>query len=112
MNKTNDSLPKMVARGCVRSLNRGTVLPEAAPYLNVGHDRWIKAQIDLLEELAEVPIDYDIPNSDTKFVKGAYGSGKSHFLSVIQSKARELGWATAHLECQADGAEIDRFETP
>ena len=66
---------------------------------------WLAAQQELLAEIAEDG------HSDTKFVRGAYGSGKSHFLSVVQDNARENGWMTSHVECRADGVHIDRFET-
>src|SRR5262249_17503223 len=39
------------------------------------------------------------------------GAGKSHFLSVVQDRARQAGWATCHVECKVDGVQIDRFET-
>jgi hypothetical protein len=59
----------------------------------------------MLDEVAEDG------HAETKFVRGAYGAGKSHFLSVVQDFARERGWATAHIECKTDRVEIDRFET-
>ena len=49
--------------------------------------------------------------SETKFVRGVYGAGKSHFLYVIEDRARKAGWLTAHVECKADGVQMDRFET-
>jgi hypothetical protein len=105
MSNNNPNLSASFSRAIIRSLTRGTTLPDSARHLNIGHDNWIAAQLELLDELAEDGY------SDTKFVRGAYGSGKSHFLAVIQSLARQHGWATAHLECKKDGVEIDRFET-
>jgi hypothetical protein len=74
-------------------------------HIHVGHAKWLNAQDELLVEIAEDG------HSDTKFVRGAYGSGKSHFLSVVQDRAQEAGWATCHVECKVDGVQIDRFET-
>ena len=96
--------PKL-ARGLIRSLTRGTALPRGAALIHVGHREWLAAQSEILEEIAEDGY------SDTKFVRGAYGAGKSHFLSVVQEMARREGWVTSHIECHFDQVEIDRFET-
>ncbi|MBK7080426.1 MAG: DUF2791 family P-loop domain-containing protein [Betaproteobacteria bacterium] len=58
-------------------------MSQGVRYIHVGHAHWIKAQIELLDEIAEDG------ESDTKFVRGAYGAGKSHFLSLVQDRARE-----------------------
>jgi hypothetical protein len=84
---------------------RGTAIPQGVRYIHVGHSEWLAAQDELLTEIAEDG------HADTKFVRGAYGSGKSHFLSVVQDFAREKGWMTAHVECKVDRVQIDRFET-
>lgn len=94
-----------LARAIVRSLTRGTTIANGVRHVHVGHADWLLAQRELLEEVAEDG------HSDTKFVRGAYGAGKSHFLGIVQDEARDAGWATAHLECRADHVEIDRFET-
>ncbi len=94
-----------LARALIRSLTRGTAIRSGVRHIHVGHDNWLRAQSELLEEVAEDG------HSDTKFVRGAYGAGKSHFLSVVQDRAREVGWATCHVECKADSVQIDRFET-
>jgi hypothetical protein len=95
----------LTARALVRTLTRGTALAEGARYIHVGHDRWLSAQMELLGEIAEDG------HAETKFVRGAYGAGKSHFLSVVQDLARDAGWVTSHIECKVDGVQIDRFET-
>src|SRR5437867_9040574 len=102
MSETPD--PKL-ARALIRSLTRGTAIRTGVRYIHVGHENWLKAQDELLGEIA------DDGHSDTKFVRGAYGAGKSHFLSVVQDRAQEAGWATCHVECKVDGVQIDRFET-
>ena len=94
-----------LARALIRSLTRGTAIAEGVRYIHVGHEKWLAAQRELLGEIAEDG------HADTKFVRGAYGAGKSHFLSMVQDLARESGWATSHIECKADGVQIDRFET-
>lgn len=94
-----------LAKALIRSLMRGTAVAQGARYIHVGHDRWLAAQRELLEEIA------DDHHADTKFVRGAYGAGKSHFLSVVQDSARDDGWMTAHVECNVDHVQIDRFET-
>jgi hypothetical protein len=93
------------ARAIIRSLTRGTAIASGVRFLHVGHSKWLAAQYELLDELAEDG------HADTKFVRGAYGAGKSHFLSVVQDRARNAGWMTTHVECKTDGVQIDRFET-
>ncbi len=99
-----DPSPQL-ARALIRSLTRGTAIAAGVRYIHVGHEQWLAAQTELLNELQEDG------GSDTKFVRGAYGAGKSHFLSVVQDRAREQNWATSHIECKIDGVQIDRFET-
>jgi len=94
-----------LARALIRSLTRGTAIAAGVRYIHVGHERWLGAQTELLNEISEDG------HADTKFVRGAYGAGKSHFLSVVQDRAREQNWATSHIECKIDGVQIDRFET-
>jgi hypothetical protein len=89
----------------VRSLTRGTAIAQGARYIHVGHGQWLAAQGELLDEIGTDG------HSETKFVRGAYGAGKSHFLSVVQDRAREAGWMTSHIECKVDSVQIDRFET-
>ena len=101
----SQELDPKLARALIRSLTRGTAIRGGVRYIHVGHERWLQAQNELLGEIAEDG------HSDTKFVRGAYGAGKSHFLSVVQDRAREAGWATCHVECKVDGIQIDRFET-
>jgi P-loop Domain of unknown function (DUF2791) len=104
MTESLDIAPN-IARRMIRSLTRGTTVADGARYIHVGHESWIGAQRELFDEIA------DDGGSETKFVRGAYGSGKSHFLVVIQDIARDNGWATSHVECKVDGVQIDRFET-
>lgn len=94
-----------VARALIRSLTRGTAIPAGVRFIHVGHSEWLAAQRELLSELLQDG------HADTKFVRGAYGAGKSHFLSVVQDHARESRWMTCHVECKVDGVQIDRFET-
>lgn len=103
--RTRNEPSPTLARALVRSLTRGTAISEGVRYIHVGHEKWLAAQRELLREIAEDG------HADTKFVRGAYGAGKSHFLSMVQDLAREDGWATSHIECKVDGVQIDRFET-
>lgn len=102
--RQTDADPRL-ARALIRSLTRGTAIPRGARLIHVGHEEWLAAQLELLREIAEDGY------SDTKFIRGAYGAGKSHFLSVVQEGARESGWVTSHIECHFDKVEIDKFET-
>jgi hypothetical protein len=98
-------LTPSLSRVLIRGLTRGTAVPSGARHIHVGDEQWLAAQEELLNEIAEDG------HSDTKFVRGAYGAGKSHFLSVVQDFAREKGWMTSHVECKVDGVQIDRFDT-
>jgi hypothetical protein len=100
-----NSLSPQLARALIRSLNRGTAVAQGARFIHVGQDEWLAAQLEMLGEVSEDG------HAETKFVRGAYGAGKSHFLSIVQDFARERNWATSHIECKADQVEIDRFET-
>ncbi len=100
-----DGLSSSLAKAMIRSLIRGTTISGGVKFINVGHEKWIRAQNELLGEIGQDG------HSDTKFVRGSYGAGKSHFLSVVQDEAREDGWVTSHVECKVDGVQIDRFET-
>lgn len=99
------ALSPTLARALIRSLSRGTAVSEGARFIHVGQRAWLDAQLEMLNEVAEDR------HSETKFVRGAYGAGKSHFLSVVQDFARERNWVTSHVECKLDQVEIDRFET-
>ncbi len=100
-----DKPSPLLARALIRSLTRGTSISDGVRFIHVGHDRWVRAQIELLGEIAEDS------QSDTKFVRGTYGAGKSHFLSLIQDLARDRSWMTSHIECKVDRVQIDRLET-
>jgi BREX system ATP-binding protein BrxC/D len=100
-----DAPPQGLAKALIRSLTRGTAIAQGVRFIHVGHARWLAAQNELL---GEVEAD---GHSETKFVRGAYGAGKSHFLAVVQDRARQLGWMTSHIECKVDSVQIDRFET-
>jgi hypothetical protein len=100
-----DGLSAPLARALIRSLIRGTTIAAGARHIHVGHRSWLAAQQELLAEIAEDG------HADTKFVRGAYGAGKSHFLTMVQDVAQVDNWATSHIECKADGVQIDRFET-
>jgi hypothetical protein len=102
---TSSEPTRELSRALIRSLTRGTAIARGARHIHVGHDKWLGAQSELLEEVGQDG------HSDTKFVRGAYGAGKSHFLSVVQDRARDANWATSHVECKVDEVQIDRFET-
>jgi hypothetical protein len=105
MTHPDTPLTAALARALIRSLSRGTAVAEGARFIHVGQRNWLDAQLEMLAEVAEDE------HSETKFVRGAYGAGKSHFLSVVQDYARECNWVTSHVECKFDRVEIDRFET-
>jgi hypothetical protein len=105
MTPPNTPLTPALARALIRSLSRGTAVAEGARFIHVGQRNWLDAQLEMLAEVAEDE------HSETKFVRGAYGAGKSHFLSVIQDYARDRNWVTSHVECKLDHVEVDRFET-
>lgn len=98
-------LSPRAARALIKSLQRGTVRPGGAKYIHRGHEHWVGAQI---EELGEIEED---GGSVVHFVRGSYGEGKTHFLYYLGELARDRGWASAHIECRRDKAELDKFET-
>jgi len=98
-------LSRAAARNLIKGLQRGTVRPGGAKYFHRGHENWIGAQLEELEEIS------DDGGAVVHFVRGAYGEGKTHFLQYLEELARDQGWASAHLECRHDKVELDRFET-
>ncbi|WP_316395215.1 BREX system ATP-binding domain-containing protein [Bradyrhizobium sp. 33ap4] len=102
---TDTGLTPSLARALIRGLVRGTAISSGVRYIHVGHTNWLAAQRELLDEIAADG------HADTKFVRGTYGAGKSHFLSMVQDLAGVRNWATSHIECKVDGVQIDRFET-
>jgi len=99
------ALNRKTARNLIRGLQKGTIRPGGAKYIHCGHENWLSAQLEELDELKEDE------GAIVHFVRGAYGEGKTHFLNYIEELARERGWATTHLECRQDTVELDRFET-
>ena len=103
--KVMKNLSKSSARTLIKGLQRGTIRPGGAKYLHQGHENWISAQLEELEEIEEDG------GAIVHFVRGAYGEGKTHFLHYIEELSRDRGWATSHLECRQDNVELDKFET-
>jgi hypothetical protein len=100
-----NELNERAARILVKSLLRGTIRPGGAKFIHQGHEKWLGAQLEELEEIAEDG------GAVVHFVRGAYGEGKTHFLNYLEELARDCGWATAHLECRHDRVELDKFES-
>lgn len=99
-----EKIDKHTARTLIKGLQRGTIRPGGAKFLHCGHENWVNAQLEELEELAEDG------GAAVHFVRGSYGAGKTHFLNYLEELALEKYWATVHLECRKDKVEIDRFE--
>jgi len=99
------NIDRRTARRLLKKLQAGTTTADGTESLHVGHEGWLAAQKELRDEV------FEDDDSSTKFVKGAYGAGKSHFLVVMQRAAEHEGWATAHVECNAHEVALDKFVT-
>jgi hypothetical protein len=102
---TMPNIDRRTARRLLKKLQAGTTTADGTESLHVGHEGWLAAQKELRDEV------FEDDDSSTKFVKGAYGAGKSHFLVVMQRAAEHEGWATAHVECNAHEVALDKFVT-
>src|SRR5207248_1830610 len=93
------------ARRVLRSLRTGTTPAEHAQELFVGQTPWFSAASKLMQDTAQ---DEDF---EVRFVRAAYGGGKTLFLRCLEEKARSMGWVTAYVLLKHGSVDLDRFDT-
>lgn len=83
-------MEKSQARHIIETLRSGVTSRDVSSVLMVGQGSLLtRCQSDLDEVASGVP--------RSLVVRGPYGSGKSHFLSAVDSMARQKGFATSRL---------------
>lgn len=90
---------QFLARKAIEALRLGIVPHDSLENFTIGRDKEIRA----LEKW------FDNKNKGSIFIRGEYGSGKSHLLEYTQIWALKNGWATANIEI---GLEENPFHKP
>jgi hypothetical protein len=94
-------IPKdqFTARKAIEALRLGIVPLDSIDNFTIGRDK----EIDYLQKW------FDNKKKGSLFIKGEYGSGKSHLLEYIRSWSQNNGWAIANVEI---GLEENPFHKP
>jgi len=88
-------LSQPVARDIVNALRRGTVPQTGLEYLAVGLDRELRAVSAQLKHVAT-------GRGDFKFVRGAYGAGKTFLSALVLEEALRQGFAVSYAVVSTD----------
>lgn len=90
-----DRLSGPVAEDMVKALRRGTVPQSGLEYLAVGLDRELRAISAQLKHVAT-------GRGDFKFVRGAYGAGKTFLSALTLEEALQQGFAVSYVVVSTD----------
>jgi hypothetical protein len=101
----NGNLDRTAASRIVRSLRNGVTPSEYASEIRVGQDKWVEVALQMMGHTSE---DQDF---EVRFVRAAYGGGKTLFLRCIEQKARKKNWITAYVMLRRNEVELDKFHT-
>ena len=88
-------LSQPVARDVIKALRRGTVPQTGLEYLTVGLDRELRAIFAQLQHVAT-------GRGDFKFVRGAYGAGKTFLSALTLEEALRQGFAISYVVVSTD----------
>lgn len=89
-----------LARAAIRRLRTGVVPTWELARLSVGYDR---IKVDLERSLGELE---KRDQSEPLFVRGEWGTGKTHFLSYVQTTAARNWHASARVDLNARGMSL------
>src|SRR5688572_32435857 len=84
-----DTLTPSDARNILRPLRKGSAPAEHARDLFVGQTPWFKTAVQMMRHTAEDAA------FEVRFVRAAYGGGKTLFLRCLEQEAQAAGWVTA-----------------
>ncbi|MBI2876428.1 MAG: DUF2791 family P-loop domain-containing protein, partial [Candidatus Tectomicrobia bacterium] len=102
---TEGRLTPHQAQSLINGLSRGSVPLDAVEWFNVevgDRRRWIEdIQHDLEGFIRE-------GGSKVRFLKGFYGDGKTHFLSLVRKMARDRNYLVSYVN--AEEAPLHKFE--
>src|SRR5262245_10530921 len=82
-------LQPVEARTIIEHLRRGSVPVEQVPCFTVGREGWLSI---IEDDLAQY---IGAGSTKVRFLNGDYGDGKTHFLSLIQHLALQVGFAVS-----------------
>jgi hypothetical protein len=92
------------ARLIINALKRGVPPRGHALALTVGRDREIGYFERKLDEIADTGL------SDVKFLSAEIGGGKSHFLDILASLAKERNFVVSKVDLDSRSTRFDHFE--
>ncbi|MEA3240912.1 MAG: BREX system ATP-binding domain-containing protein [Pseudomonadota bacterium] len=98
-----DGLKPFQARSIIESLRKGSVPADYVPFFTVGRDNWIKFIEDDLENYIAKG------GAKVRFIRGDYGDGKTHFMSIIRHLALRQGFAVSFVVLTRE-VPIHKFE--
>ena len=81
-----DGLKPFQARSIIEALRKGSVPADYVPFFTVGRDNWIKFIEDDLENYIAKG------GAKVRFIRGDYGDGKTHFMSIVRHLALRQGF--------------------
>ena len=105
---TINGIDESSARKIIRALRKGLTPVEYAQNLFVGQARWFKTALKMMNDTA---CDRDF---EVRFLRAAYGGGKTMFLRCLESAARNERWVSAYIVLrheEKDEVQLDKFNT-
>jgi P-loop Domain of unknown function (DUF2791) len=99
-----NGLDRKAAKLIVNALRRGVPPRGQALELTVGRDREIDYFSRKLDEVAETGL------SDVKFISAEIGGGKSHFLDILETLAKERNFVVSKVDLESRSTRFDHFE--
>lgn len=100
-----DPTDRSVARQIIKALRSGATPSQFADKVFVGQELWFKYALQMMEENSEDK------HFEVRFIRAAYGGGKTLFIRRLESAAREQGWATAYILLRHGKVELDKPKT-
>ncbi len=101
--KEIDGLKSFQARSIIEALRKGSVPADYVPFFTVGRDNWIKFIEDDLENYIARG------GAKVRFIRGDYGDGKTHFMSIVRHLALRQGFAVSFVVLTRE-VPIHKFE--
>ncbi|HDJ27774.1 MAG TPA: ATPase [Proteobacteria bacterium] len=98
-----DGLKSFQARSIIEALRKGSVPADYVPFFTVGRDNWIKFIEDDLENYIAKG------GAKVRFIRGDYGDGKTHFMSIVRHLALRQGFAVSFVVLTRE-VPIHKFE--
>jgi len=98
-----DGLKSFQARSIIEALRKGSVPADYVPFFTVGRDNWIEFIEDDLENYIAKG------GAKVRFIRGDYGDGKTHFMSIVRHLALRQGFAVSFVVLTRE-VPIHKFE--